>query len=74
MVVVSTERVGFRFTFRNGRSVVIDRDGMLWHLKHGLKGIEGDPLTALAAKLARSLFRFLGGKKHLGMSFESWMD
>ncbi len=62
-----------RFTFRNGATFTLGAKGLRWYLKHDLTSIQGDPLPALASILARQLFRFLGGKKWRGMSFEQWM-
>lgn len=77
MVIVSTvpdrSDSTFRFTLRNGHSFVVDTKALRWLLKHHLKEIQGDPLPALAAILARSLFRSYGGKKWIGVSFEDWM-
>lgn len=78
MVAVSVPTDGqsitsIRFTYRNKNSVTVTRDALRWLLTHECKGVQGDPIPALAAKIARALFRSCGGKKRLGVSFENWM-
>lgn len=79
MVTVSRENhrvhgAGLRLVFRNGATTNISLGVLRWYLKHDLKSVEGDPIPALVSILARQIFRFLGGKKWHGMSFEEWMD
>lgn len=77
MVVISTVRdrpdAALRFTLRNGASFLVDVGALRWLFKENLKNNGGDPLPALAAILARKVFRSCGGKRTLGVSFHDWM-
>jgi hypothetical protein len=62
-----------RFTYANGQSILTDLASLRWFVKNEIETSEDDVRSALAFLFARKIFRSLGGKKRLGISFRDWM-